>query len=332
MVIYGWLALRWAIEQFQREEVLFREAERLDFRLWLRRLLREKDAVPSTGQALFCFALVLGLHRLTLSVGSRFVLPGQVAIGYLAFVAAPPLFMALLLTTRPRIGLSLRLPPWWAWPVAIALAAFLFIPGVELSYLTVQALGIADSLREYERSIAGDFPGRGPLAELVWLVGALSLLQAVSEELVFRGFILSGLQRRFRPRTAVLLCAFLFALFHMNVFQFVPHFTLGVVLGALATRTGSVFPAMVFHFAYNSLVYGCLAVGPTAFPKLFGTLAYEDMSRVPYVEPRLALSLTCLATAGVTLWRLVRRPAEARQSASRSSYRGPLEFALPEAK
>ena len=30
MVIYSWLALRWAIEQFQREEVLFREAERLD--------------------------------------------------------------------------------------------------------------------------------------------------------------------------------------------------------------------------------------------------------------------------------------------------------------
>ena len=29
MVVYSWLALRWAIEQFQREEVLFREAERL---------------------------------------------------------------------------------------------------------------------------------------------------------------------------------------------------------------------------------------------------------------------------------------------------------------
>src|SRR5262249_19265365 len=30
LLIYSWLALRWAIEQFQREEVLFREAERLD--------------------------------------------------------------------------------------------------------------------------------------------------------------------------------------------------------------------------------------------------------------------------------------------------------------
>src|SRR5262245_52969993 len=70
MVIYGWLALKWAVEQFKREEVLFREAERLDVRLWLRRLFREKEALPSTGQALFCFALVFTLHRLTLSFGS----------------------------------------------------------------------------------------------------------------------------------------------------------------------------------------------------------------------------------------------------------------------
>src|SRR5262249_16166136 len=28
MALYSWLALRWAIEQFKREEVLFREAER----------------------------------------------------------------------------------------------------------------------------------------------------------------------------------------------------------------------------------------------------------------------------------------------------------------
>src|SRR5262249_240954 len=69
MLIYGWLALRWAIEQFQREEVLFREAERLDLGLWFRSLLRDKEPLPSTGQALFCAALVIGLIRLSMSIG-----------------------------------------------------------------------------------------------------------------------------------------------------------------------------------------------------------------------------------------------------------------------
>jgi sodium transport system permease protein len=44
MVLYSWLALRWAVGQFRREEVLFREAERLDVGLWLRRLFRRKAA------------------------------------------------------------------------------------------------------------------------------------------------------------------------------------------------------------------------------------------------------------------------------------------------
>src|SRR5205085_10196049 len=71
MVIYGWLALRWAIIQFQREEVLFREAERLDVGLWLRRLLREKEPRPSAGQALFCFTLILALSWFSLGLGSE---------------------------------------------------------------------------------------------------------------------------------------------------------------------------------------------------------------------------------------------------------------------
>src|SRR6266404_6367102 len=62
IVLYSGLALHWAIEQFKREEVLFREAERLEIGLWLRRLFREKEALPSTGQALFCFALIIALR------------------------------------------------------------------------------------------------------------------------------------------------------------------------------------------------------------------------------------------------------------------------------
>ena len=42
--LYGWVALRWAVVQFQSEEVLFREAERLDLGLWLRGLFRGKAA------------------------------------------------------------------------------------------------------------------------------------------------------------------------------------------------------------------------------------------------------------------------------------------------
>jgi hypothetical protein len=90
------------------------------------------------------------------------------------------------------------------------------------------------------------------------------LLPAVCEELAFRGFILTGLARRFRPWTAIFLSSFLFALYQMTVFQFVPHFVLGLILGFLTLRTGSVFPAMVFH-----LVYNCLIISTVVFQEVF---------------------------------------------------------------
>src|SRR5262249_15487708 len=114
MVIYGWLALRWAIIQFQREEVLFREAERLEIGLWLKRLLREKEPRPSAGQALFCFTLILGLSWFSLGLGTEFLATN--IIRFIAFVATPTLMMAMLLTGQPRQSLALRLPPLWSWP------------------------------------------------------------------------------------------------------------------------------------------------------------------------------------------------------------------------
>lgn len=40
LAFYVWLALRWAVAQFNREEVLFREGDRLDLGTWLRELVR----------------------------------------------------------------------------------------------------------------------------------------------------------------------------------------------------------------------------------------------------------------------------------------------------
>src|SRR5262249_37191456 len=87
MVIYSWLALQWAIGQCQREEVLFREADRLDLGLWLRRLWREKEALPTAGQALFCFGLIFALHWLAFGAAGRLSLLALTAVSQLALVA-----------------------------------------------------------------------------------------------------------------------------------------------------------------------------------------------------------------------------------------------------
>ena len=299
MVIYGWLALRWAIIQFQREEVLFREAERLEIRLWLKRLLREKETRPSAGQALFCFTLILGLSWFSLGLGSELLVTNVVR--FLAFVATPTLMMALMLTTQPRQSLALRLPPWWSWPFTVVLVLVLTPPLAELTILLLQLSpnlkALVDQYQpfmEWLQTVGqdGGRPGIGKWQAML----VFAWLPAVCEELTFRGFILTGLQRRFRPRTAVLLSSFLFSLLQMNVFQFVPTFLLGVVLGYLTTRCGSILPSILFHLLYNTLLLGSALTwgGSNGGGVLFGLDA----------KTLQVVAAACTPLAVLLLWRL----------------------------
>ncbi len=282
MVVYSWLALRWAVAQFHSEEVLFREAERLDPAAWLRKLLRDKEPWPTAGEALACFVGILLLRWLSLGLGGAVPPWARVAVGQLAFVAAPPLIMAVMLTTRPLQGLGLRRSPAWAWPLAAVLAVATLPPLLEVtSALLRRSPAALEAMRQE--------------ADMAWPAAlALAVLPAVCEELAFRGFILTGLLRGFRPLTAVLLSAFLFAVYQMNVFQAAPAFLLGVVLGLLVVRAGGVMPAVLLR-----LVQGSLAV-------LLG------LADTPPDAGRLTVALACVAVAlaaAAAVWWLGRRTA-----------------------
>ncbi len=56
------LAIRWAVEQFNSEAVLFRESERLDLRLWLRQVFRDRRPTPTASAAVVCGVSILMLR------------------------------------------------------------------------------------------------------------------------------------------------------------------------------------------------------------------------------------------------------------------------------
>jgi sodium transport system permease protein len=221
VLLYSGLALHWAIEQFKREEVLFREAERLEVGLWLRRLFREKEALPSTGQAIFCFAVMVATRWLARGLGSGGSLVNNMAVVYLAFVAAPPLIMALLLTTRPRLGLALRLPSLRAVLAACALAVLLLPPLVKLTLAILHQFPILTQLLRERQPLVEELRAFGDGTGTDWwcYLVVLGIMPALFEELAFRGFILTGLRSRLKPGTAIVFSSFLVTLYHLNVFQ-----------------------------------------------------------------------------------------------------------------
>jgi len=81
------------------------------------------------------------------------------------------------------------------------------------------------------------------------------IIAPIVEELIFRGVIMAGFSRIYHPVFAILFSALLFALFHLNPWQFPAAFALGLILGWIRIRTGSVLACIAGHAIHNGLVF-----------------------------------------------------------------------------
>lgn len=86
----------------------------------------------------------------------------------------------------------------------------------------------------------------------------IGVLVPVAEEMCFRGAILRKLLALFGERRhwmAIAVSAVIFGLFHFNVPQFIHATAIGLLLGWLYYRTGSIFPGIVFHWVNNTVAF-----------------------------------------------------------------------------
>jgi membrane protease YdiL (CAAX protease family) len=83
----------------------------------------------------------------------------------------------------------------------------------------------------------------------------LAVIAPVKEELLFRGLILGGFLWRYGIRKAIMVSAAIFALFHLNPYQFLSAFAIGLFLAWLFCRTRSLWPCLVTHGLYNGLAW-----------------------------------------------------------------------------
>lgn len=81
------------------------------------------------------------------------------------------------------------------------------------------------------------------------------IIGPILEEVLFRGLILDGFLNRYGAVKAIFWSAFLFGLFHLNPWQFIPGFTIGLFLGWLYLKTRSLVPVILVHMVNNSLSY-----------------------------------------------------------------------------
>ena len=90
-------------------------------------------------------------------------------------------------------------------------------------------------------------------SDLPYLLLAVALLPAVAEELLFRGLLLGRIASRFGATAGLLLSALLFGALHLDVAHGLAAFVLGLYLGGIRLRTGSVHAPIFCHAGNNAL-------------------------------------------------------------------------------
>jgi membrane protease YdiL (CAAX protease family) len=82
---------------------------------------------------------------------------------------------------------------------------------------------------------------------------SVSIFAPFFEEWLCRGVILRGLLNKTSPKWAIVISAIFFAFIHMNPWQALPAFLMGLIFGYVYYKTGSLKLTMLMHFANNTM-------------------------------------------------------------------------------
>jgi membrane protease YdiL (CAAX protease family) len=295
------LMLRQAVVLFGGEGMLGGTEAGARFR-WREMFRRDRTARVETlspGLVAQVFALVLlGFFYIGGPLQLRDVSTGLVLTQILVIAGIPLVALRIL---RIPVAETLRLK---RLPPLTPFLAFLLAPAATLcAALAASAQGVVlqvpESYREMmERLITIDGGFGLPLSVLVFAV-----VPGVCEEILFRGFVLRGLENRFGGRSAVIWSAVLFGAFHFDLYRLVPTTVLGLILGWVAWRTGRLWPSMVIHVTNNAF-----AVLATNLPALQRVEWLQEGGSIP-----LPVMVTVAVIGAAAAWGLHRvSPAPAR--------------------
>lgn len=134
--------------------------------------------------------------------------------------------------------------------ITILTAGAAFILITQLSILQERLIPAPSHYRERLQDVLLTFRGMS----LLWSVALIAILPGICEELLFRGFILSGLSKRLHPGLSVVLTGFLFGLLHLDPYRFLLVSVLGILFGFMVLKTGSILTGMLAHMTNNSII------------------------------------------------------------------------------
>ncbi len=162
-----------------------------------------------------------------------------------AFLSVPVLYYACKKKARPLLAAPLCKP-------VPGLALSVLLPVLTMVGFSMPAMFFGKFLDKIGYALSAgvgmDTPGK-----LILGIIAVVIVAPVVEEIIFRGFLLSGLRKQFGPIVSAVMCGAAFALMHMSPEQTIYQFFLGFVCSLAAVYGKNLLACIITHAGSNLL-------------------------------------------------------------------------------
>jgi len=251
------IAIWITVKLFNTESVLFRTQEEGG-----KIKIKNKRTFfsPFYGIVYFCLALV-ALYYLGGKWQTADLVNGLIQ-SELILILFPVLIVLRLGKYKPAEILRLNTPK----AKELAIIPFIAISASTIVSIIAQVINhIFPFPQEYIEAMSRIFTQDISFWELFIVI---ALVPGICEEILFRGFLMRFFEQKhfWYP---IITTAILFAVFHLDPFRFLPVLLLGILLGYIAMRTGSIVNSMFFHIINNTLAVVITTFGEQNWMKIF---------------------------------------------------------------
>ena len=197
-------------------------------------------------------AELLAEFEVMLQVHARTLLSAN-TIGQVLGLALPAFVLTRLSSSRVRAFMRIRRVDLGYAGLAL-LGVVALVPLVQWLGTVNELLPIPEALRQFEQSQIEMIETILRIdTGLLFNLTVLAITPAFCEEFLFRGYIQRQAERGIGVAGGILFSGIIFGLYHLRLSQVIPLSILGIYLAYLAWRTGSIWPAIIVHFANNAI-------------------------------------------------------------------------------
>ncbi len=185
-------------------------------------------------------------------------------VGQLLFILLPTAVLVRLASNQPNDYLRIKRPGLKV--LLVPIIGIISLQPILQIYLIFQdrlpmpqeIQSTMEKFRDLFESLYRQLVGSASLTELSWVIFVVAIIPAFAEEFMFRGLIQRTIEKSFSPMQGVLVTGVIFAAYHLNPFSFIPLVAIGIYLGFIVIRSGSIWVPITAHFVNNAIACAAL--------------------------------------------------------------------------